>query len=161
MTYQSADPNDLEVLTPAQIMIGRNLQQVPDQIVRNDQNSDALRKRRKIHQKMVNDFWRRWNAEYLRSLNTLKKWTNATADRMVNVGDLVLIEEDRISRGKWLRARVVELHEGRDGLVRSATLRTADRKLLRRPVQRFDRLECLDADFMVLHKAGGECYEFP
>ena len=158
LTYQSADPNDLEVLTPAKIIIGRNLQQPLDQKVRNDQSSDALRKRWKNHQKMVNDFWRRWNAEYLKSLNTLKKWTDANADGMVHVGDLVLFDEDRISRGKWLRARVVELHEGRDGLLRSATLRKADRKLLRRPVQRLHLLESFYADHTDLHPAG-ECSE--
>ena len=54
----------------------------------------------------MNDFWKRWNSEYLKSLNTMKKWTEVTSNQ--KVGDLVLIHEDRLSRGNWPLARVEE-----------------------------------------------------
>ena len=69
LTYIGAEPNDLKVLTPAQILIGRNLQAFPSKDTKvTEQTSNALKKRLKYHQRLVNGFWKRWNAEYLKSL---------------------------------------------------------------------------------------------
>ena len=46
LTYQSADPNDLKVLAPAQILIGRNLQKIPAKKTSNSEHtSSAMAKR--------------------------------------------------------------------------------------------------------------------
>ena len=52
----------------------------------------------------------------------------------------MLISEDNVSRGKWPPGRVEEVHIGKDGLVRTATLRV-QKSILTRPVQRLPRLE--------------------
>ena len=49
-----------------------------------------------------------------------------------------------MSRGKWPLARVTEVHPGRDGLVRTATVQT-EKSVLNRPVQRLQRLEITSA----------------
>jgi hypothetical protein len=75
LTYIGAEPNDLKALTPAQILIGRNLQAFPSKDTKvTEHTSNALKKRLQYHQRLVNRFWKRWNAEYLKSLTTLKKW---------------------------------------------------------------------------------------
>ena len=56
----------------------------------------------------------------------------------------MLVSEDDISRGKWPLARVTEVHPGRDGLVRTATVRT-EKSVLNKPVQRPRRLEIASA----------------
>ncbi|XP_068713051.1 uncharacterized protein [Montipora foliosa] len=148
LTYLGADPNDYSVITPAQILIGRNLQASPTKVTCvSEHTSRALTKRFQYHQRLVNGFWRRWHAEYLKSLKPLKKWYQV--GREICKGDLVLVSEDHVARGQWSRARVEAVHPGRDGLVRSVTLRTTSGSLTRRPVQRLHLLEACDADLAV------------
>ena len=64
----------------------------------------------------------------------------------LKVGDIVLISEDNAPRGKWPMGRVDRLFPGRDGLIRTVTLKT-QRGLLRRPVQRLHRLEASSTHF--------------
>jgi hypothetical protein len=124
LTYIGAEPNDLKALTPAQILIGRNLQAFPSKDTKvTEHTSNALKKRLKYHQRLVNGFWKRWNAEYLKSLTTLKKWIDI--GRKMHVGDVVLVSEDNVPRGQWQKARVEATHEGRDGLIRSVMLLVA------------------------------------
>ncbi|CAB3992659.1 uncharacterized protein LOC111346002 [Paramuricea clavata] len=145
LTYIGAEPNDLKALTPAQILIGRNLQAFPSKDTKvTEHTSNALKKRLQYHQRLVNGFWKRWNAEYLKSLTTLKKWIDI--GRKMHVGDVVLVSEDNVPRGQWPKARVEATHEGRDGLIRSVTLRLPSGRHTRRPVQRLHVLETCDAD---------------
>ena len=51
-----------------------------------------------------------------------------------------MISEDNVSRLKWLLAKVEEVHPGKDGLVRTATVKT-QRGVLNRPVQRLHKLK--------------------
>ena len=67
----------------------------------------------------------------------------------LQVGDIVLVSEDNVSRGKWPLARVTEVYHGRDGLVRTATVRT-EKSVLNRPVQRLHRLEIASATPQVI-----------
>ncbi|KAL9980079.1 hypothetical protein ACROYT_G008622 [Oculina patagonica] len=120
LTYLGADPDDYSVITPAQVLIGRNLQACPTKDTRvSEQTSRALTKRFQYHRKLVNGFWKRWHADYLKSLAPLKKWYKI--GREIRKGDLVLVSEDRVARGQWSHARVEDTHTGRDGLIRSVT----------------------------------------
>ena len=99
LTYLGADPDDYSVITPAQILIGRNLQACPTKDTRvSEQTSRALTKRFQYHRKLVNGFWKRWHAEYLKSLTPLKRWYKI--GREIRKGDLVLVSEDRVARGQ-------------------------------------------------------------
>ena len=145
LTYLSADPGDYSVITPAQILTGRNLQAYPAKDTRvSEHTSRAITKRLQYHKKLVNGFWKRWHAEYLKSLIPLKKWF--TVGREIHKGDLVLVSEENLARGQWQRARVEATHPGRDGLIRSVTLRLTSGSLTRRPVQRLHLFEACDAD---------------
>ena len=92
----------------------------------------------------MNGFWKQWHAQYLKSLTPLKKWYKFGHE--IRKGDLVLVSEDRVARGQWSPARVEDTHTGRDGLVRSITLRTSSGSLTRRPVQRLHLFEACDAN---------------
>ena len=67
-------------------------------------------------------FWRRWTKVYLPTLLEQKKWN--VKKRNLRVGDVILIADEDYPRGAWPLARFVEVVTGRDGLVRSATVRT-------------------------------------
>ena len=60
-----------------------------------------------------------------------------------------MVSEDNVSRGKWPLARVMEVHPGRDGLVRTAAVRT-EKSVLNRTVQRLHRLEIASATSQVI-----------
>ena len=55
-------------------------------------------------------------------------------------GQIVLISDEKLKRSQWKLGRIVKVHPGRDGLVRSVTLKT-NKGELRRPVQKLHLLE--------------------
>ena len=83
-------------------------------------------------QRLLNQYWKRWKQEYLHLFTMRNKWHKE--ELPLQVGDIVLVSEDNVSCGKWLMARVTEVHPGHDSLVRTATVRT-EKSVLNRPVQ--------------------------
>ena len=62
-------------------------------------------------------------SEYLPSLQERQKWIKPRRD--FAVGELVLIADERVHRGQWPLGRVLEVHPGRDGFVRSVKVATS------------------------------------
>ncbi len=60
---------------------------------------------------------------YVTQLSRFTKWTKPT--RNLRVGDLVVLREDSPILTQWPLARIVNVHPGRDNLVRVATIKTA------------------------------------
>ena len=127
----SDDPTDLSVLTPAHFLILRDSYIVPEPDLTDE--SLPIGRRWKIVSKMVQDFWNRWMQEYLSSLLPRPKWNERT--QSLQVGDLVFIRLERTPPSKWPMARVVEIHPGKDDLVRVCTVRTSTTEL-RRPISK-------------------------
>jgi hypothetical protein len=50
------------------------------------------------------------------------KWK--TKKRQFKVGDIVLVADTSVARGKWNLARIVEVYPGRDGVIRNMRLKT-------------------------------------
>ena len=156
LTAVSDDNRDPLPITPAHLAIGRSLKQLPD--AEDDQleeSSKRIMERYLYLQRLLNHYWRRWKQEYLYQLTVRNKWQKETAP--IQVGDIVLVSEDNVSRGKWPLGRVEKVHLGKDGLVRTATVRV-QKSILTRPVQRLHRLEIesatLQEEEVPLH--GGE-----
>ena len=59
---------------------------------------------------------------------------------IIMIGDVVLILDDNVSRGKWPMGRVEQIHPRNDGYVRAVTLHKKG-GAIQRPVQRLHRLE--------------------
>lgn len=72
---------------------------------------------------MLDRFWARRSTEYLQLLQTRNKWHLST--KPLQIGDLVLVLDERYPPAKWPLARVTALHPGTDGRVRVVTVRTA------------------------------------
>eukprot|EP00794_Sanderia_malayensis_P006684 gene6684-biopygen5461 len=83
-------------------------------------------------------FWKRWVKEYLPTLQQRQKWL--TPKRNLRENDIVLIVEKPLPRGACRLGRVVDVHIGRDGLVRSAKVKTSQSELVR-PVDKLCLLE--------------------
>ncbi|XP_043467543.1 uncharacterized protein LOC122501846 [Leptopilina heterotoma] len=117
----TSDPQSVSAITPGHILIGGPISAVPEP-THNDITLEP-NKRWKLLTKIRDDFWTRWSQEYLHLLQQRSKWLVQTD--AVKVGELVLIKEDHLPPTQWLMGRIDQLHPRRDGLSRTATIRTA------------------------------------
>ena len=137
LTHVSVDPLDLEAITPNHFLIGRNSPNVPPDVF--DERDLCSRKRWRQAQTLTDHFWRRWLREYVPALTERKKWrTRSQTD--VQIGDLVLVVEDNLPRGKWNLGRVVKTFPGSDGLIRTVEVQTKQ-GTFKRPVVKLCLLE--------------------
>lgn len=134
LTTVSSDKEDPLPLTPAHLMMGRNLLLLPEATTDHTDFGKRWRFRQAINQK----WWNRWIKEYFPKLRTFPKWTTA-ADNPKE-GQLVHVLDYKMSKASWKLGRIVQIHPGRDDLVRSVTL-MVNGKLMRRPVQKLALLE--------------------
>lgn len=143
LTYVSGDINDSIALTPSQLMFGYNLN-TPHYLLQElkFENKDALirhlsyRYRRTI--KVKEEFWKRWEKEYLLSLRERQR-RQGTTSTPIKRNDIVLIKQEGLPK-KWNLGKVMKLHEGRDGNVRSVDLKTST-GIISRPVTMLYPLE--------------------
>ena len=140
ISYVSSDDTE-EPLTPAHLLCGRRLLSLPDSICYTDPEEEygisrEHLTRRLVHlNKLLGDFWNRWQTE----LRDSHRHVGKTSDKeSVSVGDVVLVHDTK-PRGFW------KLISGQDGHIRSAVSRVSSRgkkaHTLKRPLQRLYPLE--------------------
>lgn len=78
---------------------------------------------------MRQDFWTRWNLEYLNELQIQYKWTKDGEN--VNVGAIILLKEKNLPFNQWALGKVIEVHPGEDGVTRAVTIKIAMGKIKR------------------------------
>ncbi|EZA56793.1 hypothetical protein X777_03198, partial [Ooceraea biroi] len=125
----SDDPSDLEALTPAHFLIGCPLTTTPEPSL--DKEPANRLSRWQFLQQLMHRFWARWQKEYLQRLQDISKWQ--TCSPSISIGQLVLLKDERVPPTKWPLARVIQTHAGSNGLIRVATIRTAN-SILKRPI---------------------------
>lgn len=129
LTPISTDPNDLSPLTPGHFLTLEPLTALPDPDI-TQININRLT-RWQLLQKLHRDFWKRWQQEYLHTLQQRSKWHTTTFP--VTVGTMVLIKNELSAPLHWPLGRIIELHPGADGIVRVATVKTA-KGIFKRPL---------------------------
>lgn len=120
LTPLSADPNDLQALTPAHFLIGEPITALPEPPLL-EQPITRLQ-RFQLVQAFNQRIWRRWQQEYLHTLLQRKKWTKSSKNLQVN--DLVLLQT-LTPPLTWPLGRVTAVHPGEDGIVRVVEVTTA------------------------------------
>ena len=83
-------------------------------------------------------FWKRWIKLYLPTLEIRQKWLKP--QRNLQKDDTVLMVDNSQPRGFWPLGRVLDVNKGRDGLVRSARVKTASSEYVR-PIDKLCLLE--------------------
>ena len=147
LTYPYTDINDGPPLTPSHFLRGHRLLTLPDTEDSNyipQESAKDLSGRAKYHQKIMQAFWKQWQREYLTGLreqNSSQKNKNISGERVAR-GRVVLIHDETL-RNQWKLGVIIQLHQGKDGLVRSVTLRTAKGNLISRPIEKLYPLEVL------------------
>jgi hypothetical protein len=117
----SEDPADLEAISPNHFLLLRKSS--TNQVAATDANDIWSRRRWKQVQQLSDRFWQRWLKEYVPLLQKRIKWTKPK--RNFQPGDIVLMVNENLSRCFWPLARVVNIHLGADGLVRTVSVRSA------------------------------------
>ena len=128
-------PEEGTFLCPNDLLLGRATSAVP-QGPFNERASDKCRFA--FTQSVISAFWRRWQREVFPSLVIQSKWH--TERRNVSAGDVVLLQDSNLVRGKWKMAVVESAELSKDGVVRHVTVSystpAGTREEVRRAVQR-------------------------
>ena len=106
------------VLTPNNLLMGRSLAKVPDDI----HIGDKLKKseRYKLIQQVTADFWDRWATEVTPQFLLRQKWHEDGRD--LKRGDVVLIHDSSAIKGRYIMGVVEEVVVGKDDRVRSCSV---------------------------------------
>jgi len=123
LTPLSNNPNETEFLSPAHFLIGSPIVTFPEPSLMGEK-LNRLNRWQLIHH-MTEELWKKWQLEYLATLQQRNKWNKKSENPLV--GDLVLLKEDNTPPLHWPRGRITELHYGSDGIARVATVRTSDK----------------------------------
>ena len=138
ITPVSDNPKDLEALTPNHLLLLRAGQPAPPG---NFIKQDSYGRRWRHVQLLSDQFWKRWVREYLPTIQLRQKWIEP--QRNLAIGDMVLIMDEATPRKNWPLGLVTETFPGKDGLVRSAEVKSS-RNTLVRPITKLCLLESHD-----------------
>ena len=136
LTPVSADHRDLEPLTPNHILLLQGA--ASDQMALGTRNDLAGRKMWKQAQYLADQFWRRWRNQYVPLLQTRSEPLVRQRPNL-QIGDIVLLVDDSVPRGRWLLGRIVQVRVSRDGLVRSARVKMKS-AVLTRPITKLVKI---------------------
>ena len=110
------DDADINILTPNMQLIGRPFARNPGGWCKDSRLSDRL----DLVDEIADRFWKQWTTLYAPTLATQPKWYKRT--RNLQPGDVVAVADSNSLRGRYYLARVMEVHPGRDGVVRRVTI---------------------------------------
>lgn len=128
----SSNPDQLDPLTPAHFLIGKRLTALPEPSLI-DIPDNRLNRYQKLQQ-LVQHFWSRWHKEYLSELQTRVKWKQ-NVHNYIKEGTIVLMKEDNAPPMRWHIGQVIQLHPGKDGVLRVVSLKVND-SVVKRPVSK-------------------------
>ncbi|XP_065198351.1 uncharacterized protein LOC135829896 [Sycon ciliatum] len=135
LTTVSSDARDCTPISPSDLLLGDASHSID---VPGDDPAASLRRRWRRVQELVRHFWARWMQEWLPMLSGRAKWKKPYNN--VQVGDVVILLAKDTPRGQWQLGRVVDVHPGRDGLVRVVDVKVKN-TTLRRPISKICPLE--------------------
>uniref|UniRef100_A0A1I8MWJ8 DUF5641 domain-containing protein n=1 Tax=Musca domestica TaxID=7370 RepID=A0A1I8MWJ8_MUSDO len=94
-----------------------------------NQSTTSLTSRWKVVSQIRHEFWKRWSAEYLNSLQERRKWSTQSPN--VEPGQLVIIKEDYMPVMQWPLGRITRTYKGDDGAVRVVDVKTQNGEIKR------------------------------
>lgn len=127
ITKLSDDPNDLEPLTPNNLLLLKGKPALPPGLF--DPFDMYVKRRWRQAQYIADLFWKRWIREYLPLLQERQKWTQRR--RSLVVGDVVVIMNSSAPHGSWPLGKVMEIFPDKRGMVRSVKLKTKNSVIVR------------------------------
>lgn len=135
------DSEDNQMLTPGHFLIGRAINTLPE-----PDYTEIPMNRLKTYQylqRLMQDFWNQWHAEYLHTVQIRTKWTET--QKNLAVGQIVLLIEDNQPPSRWPLGRITKVVHGPDQLVRVVEVKCKN-SILSRSVQKLCLLPTDDND---------------
>lgn len=146
LTYVPSDQNEVYVLTPTQLITGRQPNDAnghslsPEEVAKSPKN--ALVEWDQLRLRTTNAWWRAWTVEYLQDLK--KFHVDGKPHKEPKLDQAVLIQDNNKKRLFWNLGIITSLRPGRDGKVRAVTLRLATGNTVKRDVRTLVPLEVGD-----------------
>jgi hypothetical protein len=137
LTHCSPDPNDCSALTPNHFLIGRADNKIPPASCQ-DKEVNSRRRWRQC-QVVADRVCQRWRQEYLPKLTERHRWLSDQG-KSVSEGDLVMLVDNDLPRGRWELGRITATYPGDDGRIRAVDVKTP-RNVFRRPFTKICILE--------------------
>ncbi len=130
-------------ITPAKLLYGKDLIPIPSVQVKQSSISNAWKHRKTL----LGQFWTKFKNEYITSLQPRQKWKNVIS-RDAQVGDIVLIKEDNLSKNEWKIAKVTKVFPDKKGIIRHVELQRPDKlNPILRHINRIGLLEGQETNF--------------
>ena len=125
--------------TPPSLIYGRTIATtLNDKQFEIGSTHQSLTRRQKYHRCLLSEFTNQWQKEYLQSLRESSRASKST-DNVINVGEVLLLKDDKSACSLWKLAKIVELIPSRDNEIRAMKVRVVNsdegRSVLRRPLQ--------------------------
>ena len=142
LTFVGDTPDCPNPLTPNHFLTGHSMgYQASDDGSPTSVTAESLRARAKVREQRLQKFWTVWSDEYVRNLPpAVRKFR---PQGKLTEGSVVLLQDEKQRRQQWELGVVEKLFPGRDGVARSASVRTSS-GLKTRAVQRLHDMEIYD-----------------
>ncbi|KAK3093009.1 hypothetical protein FSP39_009964 [Pinctada imbricata] len=137
----STDPESPSILTPSQILTHKVSNYAGNLDVTDFGRKDAMKSQWKLVQHLADNFWRRWQAEYMHSLQVRQKWQ--LPGETFKERDVVLVKDDDCRRNQWPLGVIDEVYPSKDSMVRKvkvSIVRGNSRVSYVRPISELVRL---------------------
>ncbi|GFW45601.1 DUF5641 domain-containing protein [Trichonephila clavipes] len=85
--------------------VGEEIKGSPETV---EESKLTLKGRWDIVQKLKLNFWKRWQMDYLNSIQGRTKWKSGTSN--IKIGDVVIIKEDNLPPSVWPLGKVISTH---------------------------------------------------
>ncbi|CAK5087160.1 unnamed protein product [Meloidogyne enterolobii] len=126
-----------------------------NEFILKETQKDELIKEWKRANEMLLKFWENWQKEYLNQLRERKdKHSQKVAKRNYSptIGEIVLVQDKNIPKNYWQMGKIVELVKSKDGLIRSAKIKSKGKLLTRAiallyPLELFAETENKEKEF--------------
>lgn len=136
LTHMQVAPEDPQPLTTNHFLVGGpNVATAPKP---DEVEPTATRRQWQICRGLSRKFWDQFIRHYLPELTRRNKHYGTEPE--LGIGDLVIICDEQQPRGRWLRGIITEVSAGADGVVRTATVRTA-KGCYNRPATRLAKID--------------------
>ena len=143
LTYLYNDVDEPSPLTPGHFLMGKRVISLPtsNKPPMKSSTKTELIKIYQYRQWLLQRLWNRWRKEYLLGLRSIHYIPQTKRIKELKEGDIVLLGEDKMPRNIWKTGKILELYRGRDGKVRSCSLKLSSGATIKRPIHLLFPLE--------------------
>ena len=132
LTYLYSDiDSEYKALSPSMLLCGYNLNEPPHLNLHKPEDDEEIKLSERYFylEKIRNSFWNIWHKQYLRDLfeRHVRQKKSQKEPVVPKIGDIVLIDEEKLPRKQWRMAKVIDIDIKR-GSVRQCTVQVLSPK---------------------------------